>query len=155
MYDRRCLHASYEEHRDLTDSQLLTLSSDLKPNTLWTANRCYVEFSAQRQSFLFLCTYERISKIFRTGAAIYTAVVVVRSTGRWQDYHVSVPSCTKLGRRGQFSHVFIYCFYDFYSVSPEYILYTHVPCICIVYYLLLVLTNAYIHIYMFVCVFIC
>jgi hypothetical protein len=27
--------------------------------------------------------YEGISKIFRNGAATYTAVVVVRSTGRW------------------------------------------------------------------------
>jgi hypothetical protein len=26
---------------------------------------------------------EEVSKIFRTGAAIYTAVVVTRSTGRW------------------------------------------------------------------------
>jgi hypothetical protein len=32
--------------------------------------------------------YEAVSKIFRTGAAIYTAVVVARSTGRWEDYHV-------------------------------------------------------------------
>jgi hypothetical protein len=28
-------------------------------------------------------TYEGVSKIFRTGASIYTAVVVARSTGRW------------------------------------------------------------------------
>jgi len=28
-------------------------------------------------------TYKVVSKIFETGAAIYTAVVVVRSTGRW------------------------------------------------------------------------
>jgi hypothetical protein len=27
--------------------------------------------------------YEVVSKIFRTGAAIYTAVMVARSTGRW------------------------------------------------------------------------
>jgi hypothetical protein len=27
--------------------------------------------------------YEGTSKIFRTGAAIYTAVVVARSTGKW------------------------------------------------------------------------
>jgi hypothetical protein len=27
--------------------------------------------------------YEGVSKIFRTGAAIYTAVVVARNTGRW------------------------------------------------------------------------
>jgi len=32
--------------------------------------------------------YEVGSKIFRTGAAIYTAVVVARSSGRWWDYHV-------------------------------------------------------------------
>jgi hypothetical protein len=31
----------------------------------------------------WLKMYEGVSKIFRTGAAIYTAVVVVRSTGRW------------------------------------------------------------------------
>jgi hypothetical protein len=29
--------------------------------------------------------YEGVSKIFRTAAAIYTAVVVMRSTGRWVD----------------------------------------------------------------------
>jgi hypothetical protein len=28
-------------------------------------------------------TYEGGSKIFRTGAAIYTAVVIAQSTGRW------------------------------------------------------------------------
>jgi hypothetical protein len=28
-------------------------------------------------------TYEVVSKIFQTGAAIYTAVAVVQSTGRW------------------------------------------------------------------------
>jgi hypothetical protein len=41
--------------------------------------------------------YEGVSKIFRTGATIYTAVVVAQSTGRWYEYHVqwvSVPSCT-------------------------------------------------------------
>jgi hypothetical protein len=27
--------------------------------------------------------YEVVSKLFRTGAAIYTAVVLARSTGRW------------------------------------------------------------------------
>jgi hypothetical protein len=27
--------------------------------------------------------YEEVSKIFRTGAAIYTAFVVAQSTGRW------------------------------------------------------------------------
>jgi len=27
--------------------------------------------------------YEVVSKIFRTGATIYTAVVVAQSTGRW------------------------------------------------------------------------
>jgi hypothetical protein len=27
--------------------------------------------------------YECVSKIFRTGAAIYTAIMVARSTGRW------------------------------------------------------------------------
>jgi hypothetical protein len=32
--------------------------------------------------------YEGVSKIFRTGAAIYTAVVVARSTDRWYNYHV-------------------------------------------------------------------
>jgi hypothetical protein len=39
---------------------------------------------------LYTCTiyftqmkYEGVSKIFRTGDAIYTAVVVARSTGRW------------------------------------------------------------------------
>jgi hypothetical protein len=33
-------------------------------------------------------TYEGVSKIFRTGAANYTEVVVAQSTGRWWDYHV-------------------------------------------------------------------
>jgi hypothetical protein len=28
-------------------------------------------------------TYEGVSKVFRTGAAIYTVAVVARSTGRW------------------------------------------------------------------------
>ena len=32
--------------------------------------------------------YEGVSKIFQTGAAMCTAVVLVRSTGRWWDYHV-------------------------------------------------------------------
>jgi hypothetical protein len=32
--------------------------------------------------------YECVTKIFRTGAAIYTAAVVARSTGRWYDYRV-------------------------------------------------------------------
>jgi hypothetical protein len=32
--------------------------------------------------------YERVYKIFRTGTAIYTAFVVARSTGTWQNYHV-------------------------------------------------------------------
>jgi hypothetical protein len=30
-----------------------------------------------------LCKYDGVSKIFRTDAAIYTAVMVARSTGRW------------------------------------------------------------------------
>jgi hypothetical protein len=32
--------------------------------------------------------HEGISKILRTGAAISTAVVVARNTGRWWDYLV-------------------------------------------------------------------
>jgi hypothetical protein len=32
--------------------------------------------------------YEGVSKMFWTVAAIYTAVVVARSTGRWYNYHV-------------------------------------------------------------------
>jgi hypothetical protein len=35
-----------------------------------------------------MVTYEVESKIFRTGAANYTKVVVARSTVRWKDYHV-------------------------------------------------------------------
>jgi hypothetical protein len=32
---------------------------------------------------MMLHRYEGVYKIFHTGAAIYTAVVVVQSTGRW------------------------------------------------------------------------
>jgi hypothetical protein len=35
-----------------------------------------------------------------------------------------VPSYTKLGGRGKFSHAFSSEVYDFYSVSPEYFGYT-------------------------------
>jgi hypothetical protein len=41
-----------------------------------------------RGSFEMQSVYEVTSKIFRTGAAIYTAVVVAQSTDRWYDYHV-------------------------------------------------------------------
>jgi hypothetical protein len=33
-------------------------------------------------------THEVVSKIFLTGAAIYTAVVVAQRTGTWWDYQV-------------------------------------------------------------------
>ena len=33
--------------------------------------------------FTYVYIYKVVSKIFETGAAIYTAVVVARSTGRW------------------------------------------------------------------------
>jgi hypothetical protein len=45
-----------------------------------------------------------------------------------------VPSCTKLGERGQFSHTFSGEVYDFYSVSPKYFGYTLFVCMYIYIY---------------------
>jgi hypothetical protein len=36
----------------------------------------------------FRWVYEVVSKIVQTGAAIYIAVVIARSTGRWHNYRV-------------------------------------------------------------------
>jgi hypothetical protein len=37
----------------------------------------------QEKKFTASIEYEKVSKIFRTGDFIYTAVAVARSTGRW------------------------------------------------------------------------
>jgi hypothetical protein len=42
----------------------------------------------ERNNSNLITYYEGAFKIFRTGTAIYTAVVVARSTSRWWDYRV-------------------------------------------------------------------
>jgi hypothetical protein len=61
-------------------------NSVLSVNTprLFQRNRGYlIPCSGQVVRRNSLMPYEVLSKIFRNGAAIYTAVVVVRSTGKW------------------------------------------------------------------------
>jgi hypothetical protein len=76
-------------------------------------------------------TYEDVSKIFRTGAAIYTAVVVARSTvdGRTT---MSSESVCKVARSwvdvDSFPTRLVVRFMNFYSDSPEYFGYSLAHC---------------------------
>ena len=56
-------------------------------HSIWKDICDYVHELHQQGFFIYIIShlrvYEVVSKIFWTGAAIYTAVVVARSTGRW------------------------------------------------------------------------
>jgi hypothetical protein len=54
------------------------------------------DISRLRVKGVYSSIYEGISKIFWTGVAIYTVVVVAQSTGRWLGLPRIVSQCAKL-----------------------------------------------------------
>ena len=81
-----CARQANDIDEDVSNLAPLLFSSSSLRNCLLRFSY-YLEYKLSLKHFCIL-VYEVRSKIFRTGAAMYTAVVVARSTGTWQDYHV-------------------------------------------------------------------
>jgi hypothetical protein len=70
------------------NSKALIRQISINYRLLSTANTVTLVKEIVINNMVFMYEGTRTSNIFRTDEAIYTAVVVARSTGRWLDYYV-------------------------------------------------------------------